>query len=146
MGKAYSHPSHKWTRGGHRGERPIFKSSTSHPPDIIHMMNETRPSPFFTVSSTSMIILNATGEAWERGYHNPTSIIYYHAARTFTMNAKTTKQCETKINKAIKNFSQAHVDQLQQSCRHPPTQPHTYTHTHTHMHGHTLSSHNNISN
>jgi len=33
---------------------PVLPMSTSHPSDVIHMMNETRPSPFIAVSSASV--------------------------------------------------------------------------------------------
>ena len=39
----------------------LLPTSTS-PPDVIHMMNETRPSQFFAVSSTSVASLPRLSE------------------------------------------------------------------------------------
>ena len=45
--------------------------STLHQPDVTHVINETRPSPFFAVSSASCIMQTEEqkmGEVWERGW------------------------------------------------------------------------------
>ena len=49
--------------------------STSHPPDVIHVIGVPRASLFFTTLLLPCIILNTnqrtkTGAAWERGYWN----------------------------------------------------------------------------
>ena len=51
----------------------IIFVSTSRPPDVTHVMNETRPSPFFALFRFRVLYWtqteeHKTGEAWERGY------------------------------------------------------------------------------
>ena len=41
-----------------------FPASTSHPPDVIHVMKAPRPSPFF---ASCVLLWTQTGEAWEWG-------------------------------------------------------------------------------
>ena len=67
--------SHECLHGRYTGWSPPPTSLrvTSCPPDVTHVMNETRPSPFFALFRFRVLYVNAnrrakTGEAWERGY------------------------------------------------------------------------------
>ena len=61
-----------WSKTARIDYGPCPPTSTSHPPDVSHMMNSPRSSTFFTALRLPCIMVNANwranmGYAWERG-------------------------------------------------------------------------------